>query len=760
MPRHRVVVIGGGVGGATAARSLRRAGAEVTVLEGAAKLGGLVASLEVQGTPIEAFYHHVFPQENAIRGLIEELGLADRLTWHASNTAILFDGRIWPFTTPADLLRFGPLSPVQRVRAGAGALRMQRTADWPALDTVAARDWVRSACGDATADVVWDPMLRGKFGTAWESVPAAFLWGRFEQRRGAREAGGERLGYLRGGFRQLFDALAGHLRDEGVDLRLSTAATRILLDGSGHVSGVQTNDGVAPADAVLFAGTLPGIARLLDDDRLDPRWTATGRLGAMTVLLEHDRPLSDQYWVNVCDDRLPFAGLIEHTNFVSREDYGGRHVTYLGRYFTMDEAIASADPEEEADRWVAALRAVLPSAAAANILGRQIARTPYAAPLVQLGHATRVPPARTHVPGLYLATTAQIYPHDRGMNDGMVLAAEVAAGMATDLGLTRAAITTWQTVTLAATPFATAESGAAWSCPVCASTASEPLYDSAGEGTECGVSGAAVRPSADAYGDLVGTVVRCTTCGHGSLAARPDAGALAAAYGDASDADVSDDEQAGQRLTADRTLAALEAVVGPGALLDVGCWTGELVAAANARGWTARGVDPSAWAVDRAHRAGLDVSLGTVDELDVAPGSLRAASLCDVLEHLLDPGAALERLHQAIEVGGGLLITVPDAGSAIARRLGARWWSVLPMHVQYFTRSSMTRLLDAHGFDVVQVRTHPKVFTARYYAGRLGGYSTAVARAATAALGAVRQADRLVAPDLRDRMLIVARRRG
>ena len=755
----RVVIIGGGVGGASAALALRRAGADVTVLEAADKLGGLVASLTIEGTPIEAFYHHVFPQEHAIQQLIDDLGLTPKLDWLASSVGVLHDGKVWPFTTPRDLLTFRPLSLVNRVRAGVGALRMQRTKQWAPLDTRPAHAWLRSVCGDATTRVLWEPMLRGKFAGAWQAVPAAFLFGRFEQRRGAREEKGEQLGYLRGGFRQLFDALADRLVADGVDLRLSTAATQIVLDDAGAVSAVRTAAGDVAADAVLFAGTLPTLTRLLPEAHHDPRWTATGRLGAMTVLLELDRPLSDIYWINNCDERLPFMAVIEHTNFVTSADYGGRNVVYLARYFLPDEDMATADPEEEADRWVAALREVLPTARDAVVLRRQVSRTPYAAPLVQLGHATRVPPLRSHIPGLHVSTTVQIYPHDRGMSDGIVLATEAAAGIAADLGLDATQIPRWPSVTVSATRFDERAPTARWVCAVCGGESSEPLFDSSGEGGECGVTGDAVRPSADLYGELVGKVVRCTTCGHGSLAARPDEGALAAAYGEAADAAVSDDEHEGQRVTADRTVALFEQVVAPGRLLDVGCWTGSFVAAAVARGWDASGVDPSAWAVAHAQHLGLDVRQGSIEDLNVEPGSLAAASMCDVLEHLLDPGAALDVLHDAIAPGGGLLVTVPDAGSAIARRMGARWWSVLPMHVQYFTRGSMVRLLDEHGFGVVDVRTHPKAFTTRYYAGRLGGYSAGVARATTGLLRAVGQADRIVAPDFRDRMVVIARRR-
>src|SRR5437588_8958797 len=122
----RVVVVGGGIAGSSAALQLARGGDEVVLIERASNLGGLVVSFEVGGTPLECFYHHVFPHEREIQGLLAELGLGDRLGWYPSSVGIYTAGRVWPFTTPADLLRFGPLPVTDRLRTGIGALRLGR----------------------------------------------------------------------------------------------------------------------------------------------------------------------------------------------------------------------------------------------------------------------------------------------------------------------------------------------------------------------------------------------------------------------------------------------------------------------------------------------------------------------------------------------------------------------------------------------------------------------------------------------------------
>jgi predicted TPR repeat methyltransferase len=294
-----------------------------------------------------------------------------------------------------------------------------------------------------------------------------------------------------------------------------------------------------------------------------------------------------------------------------------------------------------------------------------------------------------------------------------------------------------------------------WHCPVCGSTRSRLLWKVGGDATENGVDPHLFRPSADRYGETVGTVLRCLECGHASLAETPTDAVLAAAYGDAADP-VSLVEEEGQLETARRSLARIEAVVSPGRLVDLGCWTGSFVAAAAQRGWQASGVEPSTWAVARARERGLDVRLGDLRESGIEPGSMRCVVMCDVIEHLLDVSEAIGLIAEMLETGGALYLTTPDAGGRLARLMRSRWWSILPMHVQYFTTDSMRRLLEQHGFRVVETASHPKVFTAAYYAERLGGYSAGLAKTSVGLTKGLRVADRLVAPDFHDRMQIIA----
>lgn len=269
-------------------------------------------------------------------------------------------------------------------------------------------------------------------------------------------------------------------------------------------------------------------------------------------------------------------------------------------------------------------------------------------------------------------------------------------------------------------------------------------------------------PTTDQFGTALSDIVRCDDCGHMQLAIMPAEAELELAYADAASEDYVD-EEAGQRETARRVLARIEAARSGqrGHLLDLGCWVGFLLSEATRRGWTVTGVEPSAFASAYARdRLGLDVRTEDLFTAELPLGGYDAVVLGDVLEHLPDPGAALDRIGDLLAPGGVAWFALPDAGSRVARGLGARWWSVIPTHVQYFTRASVRRLLERHGYEVVSVTTAPKAFSVAYYLGRIGGYSKPLGDGLVRLATLAGQAERMWAPDFRDRIAVIARPRS
>jgi SAM-dependent methyltransferase len=289
-------------------------------------------------------------------------------------------------------------------------------------------------------------------------------------------------------------------------------------------------------------------------------------------------------------------------------------------------------------------------------------------------------------------------------------------------------------------------------CAVCGSDELSLHLKVAGEAGPQGL-----IPSTDRFGTALADIVRCRSCGHMQLARFPDETNLADAYAEAESGDYVEEEQ-GQRATARIALDAIERHTHAGRVLDLGCWVGFLLDEARARGWETVGVEPSQFASAFARdHLGLDVRTADLWSGELEPGSFDAIVLGDVLEHLPEPGQALERIRALSRPRGVLYLALPDAGSRVARIMRGRWWSVIPTHVHYFTRSSLARLLNANGWQVLEQRTAPKAFTVRYYLGRTGGYSPALSRTLVGAAALAGIADRVWAPDFRDRMAVVSR---
>jgi SAM-dependent methyltransferase len=263
-------------------------------------------------------------------------------------------------------------------------------------------------------------------------------------------------------------------------------------------------------------------------------------------------------------------------------------------------------------------------------------------------------------------------------------------------------------------------------------------------------------PTTDRFGTALGDIVRCRDCGHMQVDPFPAEEELREAYGAAESEEYLVEEE-GQRETARRLLARLERHTARGALLDLGCWTGFLLAEARGRGWEPLGVEPSEFASAYAgERLGLPVIRASLGEADLPRGHFSGVVMADVIEHLPDPGGALDCVAASLAPAGALCLVLPDAGSLLARVLGRRWWSVIPTHVQYFTRESLAVLLARHGFRVRETATAPKAFSVRYYLGRVGGYSPALARTLVAGADRAGLAERMWAPDFRDRMVAIA----
>lgn len=414
-----MAIIGGGFTGLTAALRLVEAGCAVTVIESGAELGGLAASFEIGGEPLEKAYHHLFRTDVDILQLMAQLGIADCVEWHDSSLAIYRNGRTWPFMTAVDLLRFRPSSMLGRVRLGLTALWLKHKTQWRDLVGISAMEWMRMRCGASATRAVWEPLLRGKFAAHADRISMAWLWARLHIRANSRDTGGgkEKLGYPRGGFVRLVDALEARLRQRGVEILTSCRVEAISADGGRVRLAYQT--GRHGFDAVIFTGSNRALATLITNQTpaVEAFREALQRihyLGAVCLVFQTEQKLGDFYWVNVGESGAPFLVLIRHTKLVPAQRYGGKEVYYLGAYLAQDGRRFNASNEELESEWFDYLQKMHPEFDRTRVEARHLFRFRDAQHVVDCDYGAKIPPPETPVPGLFLANFSQVFPEDRG----------------------------------------------------------------------------------------------------------------------------------------------------------------------------------------------------------------------------------------------------------------------------------------------------------------------------------------------------------
>ncbi|MGY1887678.1 NAD(P)/FAD-dependent oxidoreductase [Blastococcus sp. SYSU DS0753] len=414
----KIGIIGAGATGLTAAYDLVKDGHDVTVLEGADEIGGLAGSLVVQGTPLERYYHHIFETDRAMIDLIEELGLRPKLTFHSTTTGIYHDGRLHDFSTPVEMLKFPPLRLIDRVRFGASSAMLKVIRNGERLGDRRALDWVHRWAGRRASEVIWEPLLTGKFGSRASEISMAWLWARIHYRT-------FKLGYMDGGFHQVYDGLLQAVEQRGGKVELGKRLAHIAQpDPAGPVL-VRTEDGAQyEYDKVLVTVPQPVFAQAAGAAPEDALQRAE-YLGATCFVLECDRSVIPYYWLNVNDTSFPFLAVVEHTNMVFGSDYGGRHVVYVGNYVPRDDWRYTTDPAELLKQYEPWLRKLNPDFDLSWVKDWHFSRAPFAQPVVTPDYRDSIPPHETSMPGVVLATMSQIYPQDRGQSYAVAMARRV-----------------------------------------------------------------------------------------------------------------------------------------------------------------------------------------------------------------------------------------------------------------------------------------------------------------------------------------------
>lgn len=407
----KVAVLGGGITGLTSAFYLLRAGADVTVIEARPQLGGLATYFNFGEFWWDKFYHCILTSDGPLLQLIDDLGLTPELRWNGTKVGFFADEELYSMSTSLDFLKFRPLSLLQKARLALGILRTCRIKDWHTLEGILATEWLTRVFGKKNYQKMWGPLLKCKLGACREQASAAFIWATITRLYSTRDKSSsqqERLGYVRGGYRTVFNRLVESVRQMGGHILTDTPVKQIVPNGGGlalemHGETERFDRVIATIPSVPFAATTPGLSA---DYRR--KLNAVTYLGIVCVALVLKRRLSPYYVTNLASEDFPFTGIIEMTNLISTEETGGHHLVYLPKYTSPGDPLFEASDEQIWAEFRRHLKRVIPEFQDSDVEERFTFRERFVQPVPTLHYTQIVPDMETGIEGLILANTTQI----------------------------------------------------------------------------------------------------------------------------------------------------------------------------------------------------------------------------------------------------------------------------------------------------------------------------------------------------------------
>ena len=396
-------------------KNKKKAGHAVVIFESAQYVGGLASGFKEPhwDWSVEKFYHHWFQSDASMLGLIRELGFEDKVRFPRPLTVMYHEGNFFPFDSILNALRFPGLGfGLDKIRFGFVGLFLRLTNNWRALEQVTADEWMLKWAGKNVYEKMWKPLLIGKFGPFYRDVNMAWMWARIKART-------TRLGTFVGGFQKFADMFAERLRAMGVEIRLGVPVRFIKRNPAGGL--MIDAGGVESFDKVLVTTSPNLMAKMCPDlpDEYLKGLLELKSMGAVVMVLSLKQKLSEQgyYWFNLPKEAgFPFLALVEHTNFVPAENFGGDRILYAGDYLEQGHEFFSLSDEQLLEKFLPAFQKINPAFTRDWVKKVWVFKTNYAQPVPLLNHSKNIPPIQTPIEGLYFASMSQVYPWDRGTN--------------------------------------------------------------------------------------------------------------------------------------------------------------------------------------------------------------------------------------------------------------------------------------------------------------------------------------------------------
>lgn len=421
----KVAVIGAGITGLTVAYELAKQGEKVFLFEKEDEVGGLVKSFKKENWdwPVESFFHHYFTQDKELKAFLSDLGLRETLFYQSVETSVYTNGEIYPFDNPVDYLKFPNLNLLSKFRMGSTIFLMRLFPYLPFYHHVSAKTFFSKLIGSQAWESIWQPLMEGKFGKYQNEISFSWLWARIKARS-------VRLGYLKGGSQVLIDKLLTELGQQKVEIFTNHEVTEIKRKK--RQWQIKMDKTTKQVDKVVLSLPLPQALSIVEQtDSISGQKKAKYRnlknIASLVLVLRLKKKFlpDDTYWLNILDKRFPFVALVEHTNFISPQKYGGEQLVYAGGYYQQESKILKQKEEKVFSEFSPFLRRLNPSFEN-FLIGYDVFKYPWAQPVIGVNYPQKKPNYELLPGQIYWGTANHIFPWDRGLNNSIKMGREIS----------------------------------------------------------------------------------------------------------------------------------------------------------------------------------------------------------------------------------------------------------------------------------------------------------------------------------------------
>ena len=434
MTVNKYAVLGAGPMGLVAAIELLKLGHQVDIYERDDRIGGMSASFDFDGLTIERYYHFICKTDTPLFGLLDELGLSDKLKWTDTRMGYYYEGTLYKWGTPMALLSFPKLGLIAKLRYALQVMVTKNVSDWSALDKVSATDWLRKWLGSEGYDVLWHRTFYLKFFEYTENLSAAWIGTRIKRIALSRKnLLQESLGYIEGGSDTLLARLEEVIAQLGGRIHLRSGIEKVLVV-DGKVAGIRVAGQVVDCDIVVSTAPLPYLPALVPD--FPPEFADSIRrienIPVACVILKLTQRLTENFWMNISDPAIEIPGVIEYSN-LNPGTRDGEHILYAPFYMPKTHPKWSRSNAELIDEVIGYLVRLNPAFKPEWVLARHCHRYDLAQTICPPGFQAQLPPMKTPIEGLFMADTAYYYPEDRSISESIAVGstlARLAAGCA------------------------------------------------------------------------------------------------------------------------------------------------------------------------------------------------------------------------------------------------------------------------------------------------------------------------------------------